>query len=409
MNVLLLAPYPPYPPHGGGRQRIFQLVRRLAPRHRLHVLTFTPSPAATAALEPLRELCAVTTVPVPVRTPARRLVTTLSSSLPDMIWRGRSPAFAARLAELLNSFEWDVVQAESIEMTQYAPARRQSTDNRRSLWIYDSFNVEYMIQQRAFYADLRQPGRLPLAVYSWLQWRKLRQYEQRLAEWWDGAFAVSPADQDQLRQLAPRLATAVIPNGVDTSYFTPRRSDGPSGQTCLFTGTLDYRPNIDALHWFCAEVWPSVRQRLPEARLLVVGRNPQPVQALERHPGVTIVGEVEDVRPYFSQAQVYVVPMRVGGGARLKVLEAFAQALPVVSTSVGLEGITGVRSNVHAFVADDGPAFATIIIQVLTDPELGRQVGAASRLFVEERYDWNVIVPGVEAAWTGWRDHRTLA
>lgn len=272
MRALFLAPYPPFPPHGGGPQRMYQLLRQLAPRHELHLLTFAPSAAAVAALAPLREVATITTVPSVARTVRQRLQTTLLSAQPDMLWRGASTAYSAALDKLLATTAFDVVQAESIEMTQYAPLR---AGPRRPAWVYDAFNVEYTIQQRASLTDLRALRTWPKAGYSLIQWRKLQRWEQQLSRRFDWAFAVSADDQRLLGKLDAALPTSVVPNGVDTAFFAPQPHTG--APVVLFTGTLDYRPNIDALVWFAAEIWPLIRRatRWPGWSSLAGSRRPR--------------------------------------------------------------------------------------------------------------------------------------
>lgn len=405
MKLLFLAPYPPYPPRGGGQQRIYQFIQHTARAHEVWLLTFSPSPAATAALAPLGDLCRIVTVPTPAHTPARRLRTLLGSTLPDMALRGRSAAFGRALADLLGRVPFDVIQAESIEMVQYAARRPDGP-----LAVYDAFNAEFLLQRRAFWTDLQTPRKLPAAVYSLIQWRKLRRYETRLGRHVAGALAVSDADAAVLRGLAPALPVGVVPNGVDTAFFSSQASAPPDPEIAglapyiLFTGTLDFRPNIDAVTWFVREVLPLVRAAQPDARFVVVGRNPAPaVQDCAAQPGVRIVGEVADVRPWFVGAAAYAVPMRIGGGVRLKVLEALAMERPVVATTMGAEGIAGLRADEHALLADDPPAFAAQLLRVLADGAPARRLGAAGRALVTARYDWRAIVPPMVELWHGWR------
>ncbi len=388
---------------------MYQIIRQLTARHTLHLVTFTPSDRATAALDALQPFCRITTVLAPRRTGVQRLGTTLLSARPDMLWRGYAPAFAEALQAVLRAEQYDVVQAESIEMTQYAPRKAEPTTPGGPLWVYDAWNVEFMIQQRAFLTDLRRPRHWLRAGYSLLQWFKLRRYEQRLHHFFDGAFAVSQGDQRLLQEFDPKLPTAVVPNGVDTGYFCPQRITVPV-PTILFTGTLDYRPNVDAIQWFVATVWPRLVSQIPAARLHIVGRNPgREVLALGTQAGIEVFADVVDVRPFFSAASVYVVPMRIGGGVRLKVLEAFAQGVPVVATSLGVEGIAGLQPNVQALVADDPAAFANAIVQLFESKSKVKALTRAARALVVQRYDWSAIIPRMEDGWLDWQATRGRA
>lgn len=401
MKILFLAPSPPYPPHGGGQQRVYQFIRHAAREHEIWLLTFSPSESATAAMEPLRDLCEVVTVPTPTRSSLDRLRTTLLSPLPDMALRGRSAAFEAALSQLLDRVPFDVVQAESIEMAQYGRQRSGS----RPLYVYDAFNAEFVLQRRAFTTDLRIPRKLPAAAYSLIQWQKLRAYESQLKQRFAGMFAVSNEDAAILGGLTSPLTLGVVPNGVDTAFFRRAGHAAPEldAPYVLFTGTLDFRPNVDAVTWFARQVLPLIQTQQPAVRFAVVGRNPTAaVQELAALPGVEIVGEVPDVRPWFERSAAYVVPMRIGGGVRLKVLEALSMEMPVVATRMGVEGVEGLAGGVHALLADRPAEFAAEVCRALDDQLLAQQLGVAGRALVVERYDWQAIVPRMIALWQQW-------
>lgn len=417
MNLLLLAPYPPYPPRGGGTMRIYQIIRGLAQRHTLTCLTFAPDAAAEAALAPLRDLCRVVSVRGPApRSALRRVWTTFASPLPDMALRNASPAFYAALHDLIAHERFDVVQAESIEMAPYLLGLLSAggkTRPYRPLLTLDQFNAEYVLQKRAALTDLRamltcsDPVRRGAGgVYSLIQWVKLASYERDVMRKCDVTIVVSEEDRRALERIGG-TRFMVVPNGVDTAFFsraalaherrTPLSFAAP---TLVFSGTLDFRPNVDALVWFVDAVLPQIHIRRPDVRLLAVGKRPAPVlRRLADQGRLVLTGEVADVRPYLAGATVYVVPMRIGGGIRLKVLEAFALEAPVVSTSLGVEGIAGLRDGVHCLLADTPQQFTEAILRLLDDPATGRALGAAGRELVCAGYDWNAIMPRLEAAY----------
>ncbi|MCG8347541.1 MAG: glycosyltransferase [Chloroflexales bacterium] len=409
MRILLLCPYPPYPPRSGGALRIYNLLAGLAPRHELWCLTFAPDDAAVAALKPLCEYCRVVTVRgLLPRSTTQRAWTTLTSSLPDMALRNTSPAYAAALRQLLCEQHFDIVQAASIEMAHYGLSLRdqQSANGRvrRPHLILDEFNAEYVLQYRAALTTLRSPRLNPRSLaaspYSLVQWRKLAAYERRLLRAYDYTLAVSAEDRRALLKLDPAARIGIVPNGVDCAYFDRRQLENrPSikPQSLVFTGTLDFRPNVDAVTWFAREVLPLVRAQQPAARFVVVGRAPAPaVRALHDGVMVDVIGEVADVRPFIDGAAAYVVPMRMGGGVRLKLLEALAMQAPVVSTTMGAEGVEGLHDGAQLLLADTPAAFAAAVLRLLADPALGRQLGAAGRELVLRHYDWQAIVPLLE-------------
>jgi glycosyltransferase involved in cell wall biosynthesis len=405
MRILILAPYPPFPPRGGGALRVYHLIRGLADRHEVTLLSFAPDGAAVAALAPLRSLCRVATVPAPPRRSlARRAFTTLASPLPDMALRNAAPAYAEALSRTLAAGRYDVVQAESIEMAGYARAAR----GLGARLVLDEFNAEYLLQRRAALADLRRglalrPQALAGGLYSLAQWRKLARYEAFLLGQLDRVLVVSEEDRAALARLRRGASPVVVPNGVDTAAVRPGAVRGDYGPASLvFTGTLDYRPNVDALRWFVGEVLPLIRRRRPDARLLVVGRAAGPaVRALHDGVAVEVVGEVPDVAPYIDGSAVYVVPMRIGGGSRLKLLEALAMAAPVVSTPMGAEGVAGLRPGEQLLVGGSPAAFAAATLRLIADPALGERLGRAGRAHVVANYDWRAIVPRLEAAYEG--------
>ncbi|RRR76367.1 MAG: glycosyltransferase [Candidatus Viridilinea halotolerans] len=404
MRILILTPYPPYPLRSGGALRVYHVARGLAERHEVTLLSFAPDAAAVAAMAPLRAWCHVVTVPSPVpRSLAQRALTTLSSSQPDMALRGQSRAYAEALSRLVAAESFAVILAASIEMASYLLPLHGLGPR----LVLDQFNAEYLLQRRAALNDLAaalrlRPRALVGGLYSLLQWRKLARYERMLLQQLDATTVVSEEDRCALARLQPHAAQrlVVVPNGVDTSHVRPGAVRGNRGHaTLVFTGTLDYRPNIDALRWFTAEVLPLICAREPATRLLIVGRAAGAAVHSLASATVEIIGEVAEVAPYIDGAAVYIVPMRIGGGSRLKLLEALAMEAPVVSTPLGAEGILGLRDGEHLLLAAQPQAFADAVLRLIADPALGQQLGAAGRAHVVADYDWRSIMPCFEQIW----------
>jgi sugar transferase (PEP-CTERM/EpsH1 system associated) len=399
MNILILSPYPPYPPRSGGALRIYNLLLGLAQRHRVTCLTFAPDLAAITALEPLRAHCGLVTVWESARRSLlRRATTTLTSPLPDMALRSASRTYSAALGYLLRAQRFDVVQAESIEMAQYGLLAQHS--GARAL--LDQFNAEYVLQRRAALTDLRQSGRNPRSLvagpYSLVQWAKLARYERHMLRRYDAVVAVSEEDRRALLRLEDSARIGIVPNGVDTAYFQPQPAQAvPAAQDMVFTGTLDFRPNVDAVVWFAREVLPLVRARHPAARFVVVGRSPSPaVRALHDGAAVVVAPDVADIRSYIAAAAVYVVPMRMGGGIRLKLLEALAMQAAVVCTTMGAEGVPELHADEHLVLADTAQTFADAVISLLDDPARRARLGSAGRMLVARHYDWKALLPRLE-------------
>jgi glycosyltransferase involved in cell wall biosynthesis len=414
MKILFLTPQLPYPPEKGTALRNWGLISSLAARHEIVVLSFVDPGQSPEPAEPLKAVCRVEVVEPPVRTLRDRLRDMLTTRQPDMALRLASEAYARRLADWLARESFDVVHVEAIELAPYLdvieaippspspfPAGRWDL---RPLVVFDDHNCEYLLQQRVFLTDLRIPGRWPGAAYSFVQWRRLRRYEAQACRRADRVLAVSEADAAALRKLVPGLEVTVIPNGIDTRAYRPESPDSklqspkPKAQM-VFTGTMDFRPNVDAVLWFAREVLPRVRAEVPEARLVVVGQRPhRRLDVLRDDPAVTLTGRVEDTRPYIAQAAVYVAPLRMGGGTRLKLLEAMAMGKPVVATRLGAEGYP-VADGGELLLADTPADFAAAVVGLLRAPERRAELGRTARAFVEQRYDWRVIVPQVEAVY----------
>jgi sugar transferase (PEP-CTERM/EpsH1 system associated) len=401
-KALFLTPDLPYPPHQGGTIRSFNLIKNLARRHEIHLLSFVQDRIKGDSVDALLDYCAtMATVSAPARSPIRRALSVLFSSKPDMALRLPSAEFMNQLRILLNRERFDIVQVEAIEMAQYGLAIRHMNLSPRPLVLFDDINAEYLLQRRAFETDRGHPGRWLAAFYSLIQWRKLMRYEARVCRELDRVVVVSDADREALQELVPGLRSSVVPNGVDTTYFLPGDPGAESDTTLVFTGKMDFRPNVDAVLWFGQEVLPLVHDEIPEARFNVVGRNPHPrLRSLGQESSVTLTGYVDDVRPYIAGAGVYVVPLRVGGGTRLKVLEAMSMGKAIVSTSLGCEGID-VTHDRHLVIADQPRAFAKSVVELLRNRSRRRELGIEARHLAESRHDWKQMTPLLEQVYEG--------
>lgn len=398
MNILYLSAQLPEPPHAGGALRVNGLLRGVhAAGHRVHLMAFaTPDQNAAARAALARYCTRVIALPPPARTLTARLRDLLLTRRADMQRRFYSDAFATRLADLLQAETFDVIQFESLEMTAYLPLVAQHQPD--TPLIYDSFNAEYDLQRSIFAAEWRGGRwsfkRLAAAGYSLVQWRRLVAYERDVLRRVAHTVAVSEADAVAFRRLAPGCPVTVVPNGINVADYATCDAPHDLGPAALvLTGSMNYRPNIDAATWFAHDVWPLVHAAEPDTRFVIVGSDPHPrVAALAAQDGITVTGRVPDVLPYLHGATVFVVPLRMGSGTRLKLLQALAAQRAVVTTSLGAQGVD-VQDGVHLRRADTATEFAAAAIDLLRDPARRQQLGRTGANYVRARFDWPVLVP----------------
>ncbi len=423
-RILVLTPQLPVPPQAltgtsqGTTIRNYHLIAGLARRHTVDLISFVApgDPAVPAgggssvALDTLHSLCGrVILAPQPVRGLLLRARDTLIRRQPDMALRLESALMRQKIAHLLQEAAgpYDVIQVEGLEMAPYVFSEGDSlgalsSARSRPLTVFDDHNAEYVLQQRAFLTDIRHPRRWIAAAYSFVQWQKLTAYERKVCRAADRVVAVSEADGAALQRLVPGLSVTVVPNGVDLEFLRPGVVPPPADMrqpALVFTGKMDYRPNVDAVLWFAEAVLPLIQAEVPAAHFYVVGQQPHPrLASLARHPAITLTGRVPDVRPYIAGAGVYVVPLRIGGGTRLKVLEAMAMGQAIVSTRLGCDGFA-FQDGREVLFADQPAEFADKVIRLVRDPQAAAQLGERARAYVTAHFGWEAILPRLEAVY----------
>lgn len=394
MHILYLTAQLPEPPHAGGTLRTNGLMRSVhAAGHDVHLLSFGEADQLKINRAALDEFCAsVEVVTPPRRRIIHRLRDLLLTRLADMQRRFDSPLYAAKLAQILKEQRFDLIQIESLEMAAYLPVIQRAQPG--TPLIYDSFNAEFDLQRSIYLAERKNLRRLPGALYSLIQWRRLIRFERDVCNSVSHIIAVSDADAESFHRLAPGCAVSVVPNGIDTRLYARFDSSLDLGDHALvFTGSMGYRPNVDAALWFADQVLGNVRAHVPGARFFIVGSNPSPrLNVLREREDVQVTGWVPDVNPFLHGASVYVVPMRMGSGTRLKLLQAMAAGRAVVSTTTGAQGLT-VTDGAELRLADTADDFAGAVILLLTDPAQRQKIGETGRLYVKNSFDWSVIAP----------------
>lgn len=321
--------------------------------------------------------------PSPVRKRLTQAVT-IASSRAYYCREVHSQAMQEAIDELCSTESFDVIQLESTFLCTF----RFPT---ATPLVLDEHNIEYELFQRMSEGERSLPRR----VFNRVEHARFRRFEQACWNRADACVVTSEREVDTVRTAAPDTPLVVVPNAVDLDYFAP--STAPvEPHTVIFSGTLNYRPNLDAARYLIDEIWPLVRRRYPNARLTLTGSHEGvDIRSLAR-PGVRLLGQVPDVRPYVREATAVAVPIRIGGGTRLKVLEALAMGKATVSTAAGCEGVA-VRDGEHLMLAEDPSTFASRIFEVFENPGLRDALGQAGRRLIETRYSWDLASTRLES------------
>ena len=385
MHILWLKTELLHPVDKGGRIRTYQMLRELKREHRVTYLCLDDGDAAPDAVGRATEYCdALVRVPfasAPKRSPRfwGELLANAVSPLPYAVAKYRSAAMRREIERLVRDERVDVVVCDFL-----AP----------SLNVPDSLGVPTLLFQHnveaAIWRRHAEVAANPVKkAYMGEQYRRMRRFEGAECRRFDHVVAVSEEDRETFERDYAVTSCSSVPTGVDTAYFQPTGNAVRRPHELVFTGSMDWLPNEDAVQWFADEILPLVRQRVPDASLAIVGRNPSPaVRAVAaRHTGIEVTGGVPDVRPYIERAALFVVPIRIGGGTRLKIYEAMAMESPVVTTTVGAEGLP-LTDETHALYADDPVAFAAAIVRLLAMPDEAAALGLRGAELVRTQFGW---------------------
>lgn len=392
MKILFVTPYLASPPKCGAQRRLEGLIKGLSKHHEITLLSY-----CTAKDEPpskTHDYCRrVLTVTRDVLTPPaaykRALqLRSLASSKSFEYALYRDSRLQEQLYGLLANETFDLVQVEFCQMG-FLQLPRLGT--RAPRFVLDEHNIEYEIVKRTAYAD----GSAFRRIYSTVNWRKVKAEELDAWRRFDGVALTSKRDEELLLEDCPHTRTVVVPNAADLDTFRKGEGTKPTPNTLLFFGALDYHPNTEGIGYFLDEIWPNIERSRPGTKLIVVGRNPPPSLLARQTDSITFTGFVDDPRPYIDSAAVVVVPLRIGGGTRFKIVEAMAMGKAIVSTSMGAEGLDAQHEH-HVLLADEPVDFAQQVTRVLDDPELAERLGEAARDLAVERYGWSGAVKTLE-------------
>ncbi len=387
MKILFLCHRLPYPPKRGGKIRPFNMIRHLGRNHEVTVATLARTAGEQAEGRELEQHCHELHVArIPAYAAWGRFALHALTGYPSTFGYFYSPELARTVSRLLDTKHFDAILVHCSSMGPYVASHRGC---RRIMDFGDADSEKWFEYSRT------APWPLSLAFH--LEGRKVRSYERRLGAQFDACSVNAPRERDVLSAYVP-TPIHVIPNGVDLEYFRARRE--PSGtyvpHRLIFTGNMSYRPNVDAVGHLVANILPRVRAEVPDVELHIVGMDPTPaVRKLGDGARVVVTGRVDDVRPYFEDAAVAVVPLRVARGLQNKVLEAMAMRVPVVASEAAYQGITAVPGR-DLMVAGDPEAFGGAVVRLLREPAVRERYAAAGRACVEENHNWSALLPRLE-------------
>ncbi len=384
MRVLQFAPRVCWPLDTGAKLRNYHLARVVAQRAAVSLLAFIDHKTSPANLKSVYEQV------VMVRRDSAytfaKIVRGGLGSIPLPVLNYTTHSMQRALKHLLGEQDFDIIQLESIHLMSYLPAIRQA--RKRPIVVCDWHNIESELMQQYSH---REPGRLRKA-YAGKTARQMSEFEQRALRDFDAHIVVSQRDADRMRAINPVARIFVIENGVDTAFYADLQGRAESSpRRLVFVGSMDYHANIDGAVNFAHSAWPRLRKRQPDLIFTIVGKDPAPaVRDLAQLPGIEVTGTVDDVRPFYREAIAAVVPLYVGGGSRLKILEAMAAAVPVISTTLGAEGLD-VKHNENIVIADSNEELIESVNSVIENEERRHHLSAAGRALVFKRYDWSSL------------------
>jgi len=377
-----------HPVDKGGKIRTIEMLKRLKGQHHITYLTLDDGTATADAYSRAQEYCHEL-ICVPVRMARRssaqfyaELLRNLLSTLPYAIERYRSKAMSRAIVEKSLTGNYDVLVSDFLVSAVNVPPRLPLPK------VLFQHNVEAMIWRRRAETE----SHLAAKLYFTGQWRRMAAFERRLCRAFDAVIGVSEQDCSVMQREYGIESVAAVPTGVDTDFFRPSGVRSPVSGKLVFTGSMDWTPNEDAVRFFIKEILPLVQREVPAATLTVVGRNPSGalLNLVRDDDRIVVTGRVDDVRPFIEEAVCCIVPIRIGGGTRLKIYEGMAMEKPVVSTTVGAEGLP-VSDGIDILLADNPKEFAATVVKLLRDENLARAIGEKAAANVRGRFGWDHV------------------
>lgn len=381
MRILHVMPYSPVPPNFGGATRVYHILKNLARSNDVTVLSYgTPEDERNLRETFGQELRDVHVVPLPWRGKMRRLAQMYALCTRQSFFHFLTDTrkMQRTIDGIVEKNDFDIVYVEFPHMAGFRyPAG--------ALKILDAHNVEYEI-----YRQMWVRGSSPLRKLHYrYEYSNLFRYEVGVYRKQDAIVVTSENDKEMINRHCPAVPKFVVPNGVDTQYFCNGKEPAEPF-SLIFSGTIGYMPNYDGISYFLDDIFPLIQQQIPEVKIYIVGMSPPDDLKRRRSDRIIVTDFVPDVRPYFEKAAVYVVPLRLGSGTRLKLLEAMSMHKPVVTTTIGSEGID-ITHGESVLVADKPEDFADAVVTLLRDSALRKKIARTGNELVRQRYDWSII------------------
>jgi sugar transferase (PEP-CTERM/EpsH1 system associated) len=385
MKILFLTSRIPYPPHRGDKLKIWNLMNQLSRRHEIYLLTFVKNEAENAAMSRLREVCKdVRTVRLPVYRSLLNCLLAAPNKEPFQVHYYRSAQMANAVQEEIARIKPDVIHTHLIRMADYT-ASQQSVPV--VLDMTDAVSL--------YLARFRDAQRNPLAKwFLGMELKRMVRYES-IIESFDRGLVCSDTDREFLLRRNPNLPLSVLPNGVDLQVFSSNGPPVPDPARIIFTGNMSYFPNVDAAYYLVRDILPKIQKSVPAAKVYIVGQNPSSGVRSLAGRDVVVTGFVDDIRAEYLKSAVAVSPVRFGAGTLNKVLEPLALGVPVVTSSMGLEGLL-LEAGSDLLVADDAENFAALVTRLLLNKDERMSMAARASAKVRARFSWEKIARGLE-------------
>ncbi|MES9969197.1 MAG: glycosyltransferase family 4 protein [Candidatus Thiodiazotropha sp.] len=391
MNILFLSQIIPYPPHGGVLQRGYNIIREIGKENRVYLLAFHhPDTISSDSLlqESKHELSKFCTEIHyfklwPKQSKLHKLIAFVMGffyPLPFSVLAHKSYKLRKKIEQLINDNNIDIVHIDTVGLSQYKQFIKDIP------CLVTHHNIESSLMARRSKVESTWFTRYYVAKQS----EKLRAYEASESAKYPVNAMMSKTDAEELKEMSPGVNTVIVPNGVDIEYFKNLKEEEENA--IIYTGGMNMFANKDAVMYLINDIWPAVKVKIPDIKFYIIGQDPpkELISYASTDPGIQVLGYVDDIRPYVAKSAIYVVPLRVGGGTRLKVLDALAQGKAIVSTSIGSEGIE-VSDRNNVYLEDSAEGFASSIVELINDEERRKELGNQARKLAEQKYAWPSI------------------